>query len=129
MVIAYSPIEQGVLSGKYGRSNRPRDIRRMNRNFAPDSLERMQPLLAALVRIAKAHDATSAQIALAWVVSHPNVIAIPGASSVAQLEANAAAADIELGREEVAELEAASDLYRDSAGNRALRALRTRIGI
>ena len=129
VVIAYSPIEQGVLSGKYGRSNRPRDIRRMNRNFAPDSLERMQPLLAALGRIAKAHDATSAQIALAWVVSHPNVIAIPGASSVAQLEANAAAADIELGREEVAELEAASDLYRDSAGNRALRAMRTRIGI
>ena len=129
VVIAYSPIEQGVLSGKYGRANRPRDIRRMNRHFAPDALERMQPLLAALARVARAHDATSAQIALAWVVSHPNVIAIPGASSVAQLEANAAAADIELGREELAELEAASDLYRDSAGNRALRAVRTRIGI
>ena len=129
VVIAYSPIEQGVLSGKYGRSNRPRDIRRMNRHFAPDALERMQPLLASLDRVAKAHDATSAQIALAWVVSHPNVVAIPGASSVAQLESNAASADIELSREELAELEAASDLYRESAGNRALRALRTRIGI
>nr|MDA8209717.1 aldo/keto reductase [Actinomycetota bacterium] len=93
------------------------------------ALERMQPLLATLARLAKAHDATSAQIALAWVVSHPNVIAIPGASSVAQLESNAASADIELSPEELAELEAASDLYRESAGNRALRALRTRIGI
>ena len=45
----------------------------------------------------------------AWVISHPNVVAIPGASSVAQLEANVAAADLELSADELAQLTAASD--------------------
>ena len=47
----------------------------------------------------------------AWVISHPNVVAIPGASSVAQLEANVAAADLELSADEIAELTAASDVF------------------
>ncbi len=46
--------------------------------------------------MAGAHSATPAQIALAWVIRHPAVAAIPGASSVEQLEHNAAAADIDL---------------------------------
>jgi aryl-alcohol dehydrogenase-like predicted oxidoreductase len=48
-------------------------------------------------------------VALAWVVHHANVVAIPGASSVAQLEANAAAADLELSADEMARLTTASD--------------------
>ena len=51
--------------------------------------------------VANAHDATPAQVALAWVISHDNVVAIPGASSVAQLEANVAAADLELTADEI----------------------------
>ena len=46
--------------------------------------------------VAAAHDAEPAQVALAWLIRRPNVIVIPGASSVAQLESNAAAADLEL---------------------------------
>ena len=42
------------------------------------------------LEVAAAHDVTPAQIALAWTVHHPHVVAIPGASSVAQVESNAA---------------------------------------
>jgi aryl-alcohol dehydrogenase-like predicted oxidoreductase len=57
-----------------------------------------------LHEIADAHGATPAQVALAWVIRHPNTIAIPGARTVAQLEENAAAADVELADEEFARL-------------------------
>ena len=52
-------------------------------------------------------------------ISHPNVVAIPGASSVEQLEHNVAAADLELTDDDVAELTAASDLYMPLRGVRA----------
>ena len=73
-------------------------------------------MIDALREIATAHDATAAQIALAWVVHHDNVVAIPGASSVAQLEANAAAADITLTDDEMARLTQASDAFRPRRG-------------
>ncbi len=129
VIIAHSPLEQGVLAGKYDRGNRPGGIRRFNRHFSPDALERMQPLLFTLERVAASHQASPAQAALAWVISHPNVVAIPGASSVAQLEANVAAAEIRLSEQEVAELDYASELYARSAGNRLFRSIRTRAGI
>ena len=59
--------------------------------------------------MADAHSATPAQIALAWVIRHPAVTAIPGASSVEQLESNVAAADIDLTDDEQQALRAAAD--------------------
>jgi diketogulonate reductase-like aldo/keto reductase len=62
--------------------------------------------------VAATHDATPAQVALAWLVHHPNVVAIPGAKSVSQLEENAAAADLSLADDEVAHLSAVTDRFR-----------------
>ncbi len=59
----------------------------------------------------RAQGATPAQVALAWVIRHPNVVAIPGASSVAQLESNAAAADLELSADQDEQLTSASDAF------------------
>ncbi len=100
VLIAYSPVAQGVLSGRYGVGNKPAGMRASATLFLDENLQRVSPLIAALRDVAKSHDVTPAQIALAWVVHPPNVVAIPGASSVAQVEANAAAADIELTEEE-----------------------------
>ena len=50
-------------------------------------------------------------MALAWLLRRPNVVAIPGASSVEQLERNVAAADLELAADEDRELTGASDRY------------------
>ena len=59
-------------------------------------------------------------MALAWVIRRPNVVAIPGASSVAQLEANAAAADLELSDEEDRALTGAADSFSPVKGVAAL---------
>jgi aryl-alcohol dehydrogenase-like predicted oxidoreductase len=60
---------------------------------------------------------------LAWVIRHPAVTAIPGASTVEQLERNVTAADIELSDDEYAALSAASDRFRPLTGRAAVPAL------
>jgi len=111
VVIAYSPLAQGMLSGKYTAENVPGGIRKINLLFTRSNMEAAQPLLAALREIAQRYGATCSQIALAWLVHHPNVIAIPGAKNVAQLEENAAAGDIELSEEEFHRLTKSSDSF------------------
>jgi aryl-alcohol dehydrogenase-like predicted oxidoreductase len=96
VVIAYSPLAQGLLGGKYGVDNRPGGIRAVNPLFGTENLRRIEPLLQTLRDVASEVDAKPAQVALAWLISLPGVVAIPGASSVEQLEFNVAAADIEL---------------------------------
>jgi aryl-alcohol dehydrogenase-like predicted oxidoreductase len=96
VVIAYSPLAQGLLGGKYGVDNRPGGVRAINPLFGTENLRRIEPLLQTLRAVAADVDAKPAQVALAWLVSLPGVVAIPGASSVEQLEFNVAAADIEL---------------------------------
>jgi aryl-alcohol dehydrogenase-like predicted oxidoreductase len=91
--------------------------------FLPANLELARPLFDALRDVAATHDATPAQVALAWVVRHPNVVAIPGASSVAQLESNVAAAELELSDDEAAHLLATAEAYRPVVGPRAAPAL------
>jgi aryl-alcohol dehydrogenase-like predicted oxidoreductase len=120
LIIAYSPLAQGFLSARYDSSNRPGGVRANNALFLPDNLDRGRPLLDALREIAADHQATPAQVALAWVVRRPNVVAIPGASSVAQLEANAAAADLELTDDDDARLTQASDAFAPRTGLAAL---------
>jgi aryl-alcohol dehydrogenase-like predicted oxidoreductase len=116
VVIAYSPLAQGLLSGRYDRDHRPGNRVRANRLFLPGNLERASELIATLRQVAGAHSATPAQIAIAWVIRHPAVVAIPGASSVEQLEFNVAAAEIELTDDESQALEGASARFRPETG-------------
>jgi aryl-alcohol dehydrogenase-like predicted oxidoreductase len=113
IVIAWSPLAQGLLSGRYDATHQPTGaVRAMNPLFLEENLRRATPLLDALRDVAATHGATPAQVALAWLIAHPNVVVIPGASSVAQVEANAAAADLDLGADEVAELTAQARAFR-----------------
>jgi len=121
LVIAYSPLAQGLLSGRYDAEHRPTAMRAVSPAFLPENLERARLLLGTLRDIASAHEATSAQVALAWVISHPNVVAIPGASTVAQLQHNAEAADLELTPDDLHRLMDAADSYRPIAGVAAVR--------
>ena len=129
IVIAYSPLAQGLLSGKYDRDHRPANrIRASSPLFLPENLDRAGDLIATLREVAEAHGATPAQIALAWVIHHPAVVAIPGASSVGQLESNVAAADIDLTEDEYQALHAAAARFRPVTGPAALpHLLRSRI--
>ena len=116
LVIAYSPLAQGFLSAKWDGTAVPGGVRSGNALFLPENVERGRPLLDALREVAAAHDATPAQVALAWLIRKPNVVAIPGASSVKQLEANAAAAEIDLTDDEDARLTDASDAFEPVRG-------------
>ena len=116
IVIAYSPLGQGLLSARYDARNRPGGVRAANALFLPENLERAAELLEVLRAVAAAHDATPAQVALAWVIRRPNVVAIPGASSVAQLERNAEAADLDLTDEDDERLTGASDRFSPVTG-------------
>ncbi|MEX6429086.1 MAG: aldo/keto reductase [Ferrimicrobium sp.] len=104
LVIAYSPLEQGLLSGRYDIGAKPSNLRRMRREFSDRTLIAFRSVRAVMERIAVNHDATVAQVALAWVLSHESVVAIPGASSVAQLRSNAQAAEMVLTDDEYLDL-------------------------
>jgi aryl-alcohol dehydrogenase-like predicted oxidoreductase len=130
VVLAYSPLAQGLLSGRYHAGSRPANrVRASNPLFLPDNLERAGELLGVLGEVAAAHSATPAQIALAWVIRHPAVAAIPGASSVEQLEHNAAAAEIDLTDDQYQVLAAAAARFQPLTGPAALpRLARARLG-
>jgi aryl-alcohol dehydrogenase-like predicted oxidoreductase len=110
--IVYSPLAQGVLSGKYppGESY-AQDTRAaargdgfMSRFLANEVLERVQ----RLVPVADGLGITTAQLALAWILREPNVAsAIVGASRPEQLRDNAAASGVELDEETLRAIEAA----------------------
>jgi aryl-alcohol dehydrogenase-like predicted oxidoreductase len=99
IVIAYSPLGQGLLSGRY-QQQLPANFRRLRPSFSDKNRARLAPLVTALQEIATRHSATAAQVALAWLIRKPNVVVIPGASSIAQVEQNVAAADLQLSDDE-----------------------------
>jgi len=116
LVIAYSPLAQGLLSARYSATNRPGGMRAMRPLFLAHNLNLAGELFDALREVAEKHDAKPAQVALAWLIRHPNVVVIPGASSVSQLEFNAAAADLDLTDEDARHLSEASDRFRPLTG-------------
>jgi len=130
VVIAYSPLAQGLLGGRYGVDDRPGGVRAANPLFGAENLRRAQPLLDVLREVADAHGVRPGTVALAWLVSLPRVVVIPGASSVEQVEANAAAGDLELREDEVAALTAAARAFTPvSAARTLVDGVRERLGV
>jgi aryl-alcohol dehydrogenase-like predicted oxidoreductase len=89
-LIAYSPLEQGVLTGKFHEGAQIQSVmRRRLSGFSPARLRAAQPLIAALRDIGNAHGGkTPAQVALNWLMSQ-GVLPIPGAKNAQQATANA----------------------------------------
>ncbi len=129
LVIAYSPLAQGLLGGRYSLDHRPGGIRAANPLFGTENLRRATPLLDALRDIAAAHQASPAQVALAWLLGLPQVVVIPGASSVEQLESNVAAAELELDASSHTALTGLAEAFRPVSGAATVAgALRERLG-
>lgn len=123
LVVAYSPLSQGLLSGRYDADHLPGGLRAGTPAFLPDNVRRLAPVLDVLRQVAGAHGASCSQVALAWLLRRPNVVVIPGASSLEQAEANAAAADLALTDEEDAALTGASDAFDPVRGVAAVPAM------
>jgi aryl-alcohol dehydrogenase-like predicted oxidoreductase len=105
--VAYSPLGRGFLTGRFrSPSDIPADDwRHNNPRFQGENFERNLALVRSLEAIAARRHCTPAQLALAWLVAHPDVVPIPGSKLRARLEENAAAADIALTPAEIAELQ------------------------
>jgi aryl-alcohol dehydrogenase-like predicted oxidoreductase len=95
-VMAYSPLAQGFLTGKYNAENSPKGTRRTNRIFRKKNFERAEPLFKLIKSISEEHGVTMSQVALNWLIQDKPVVAIPGAKSLQQLESNIQAVDFQL---------------------------------
>jgi aryl-alcohol dehydrogenase-like predicted oxidoreductase len=99
--IAYSPIGQGRLTGKYSAASPPPG----NRNFSDHPMEQVDVVVAELRRIGERHDGrTPSQVALRWIIQK-GAVPIPGAKNAAQAAQNAGALGWQLDQDEVAALD------------------------
>ncbi len=106
-VLAYSPMAQGLLTGKFGPGHtfEKGDHRSANRLFQPETFDRVQTALGQLRPIAQKYAVTLGQLALAWVIAQPGTCAIAGARNTEQALQNAAAGEIRLSDEDLAAMD------------------------
>ena len=105
-VIAYSPLAQGLLTGKYSPENPPPGIR--GRRYA-NLLKEIKPLIELMTEIGKGHgDKTPSQVALNWLICK-GALPIPGAKNLAQVQQNNGSIGWRLTEAEVSSLDTASD--------------------
>ena len=103
-LVAYSPLGRGFLGGRFRSVNdlAPGDWRRGNPRFQTETFAANLAVADRLRELALEKKCTTAQLALAWILrQHPDVVPIPGTSSVARLEENAHAVDAELDEQDV----------------------------
>ncbi|MDD1773305.1 MAG: aldo/keto reductase [Methanomassiliicoccales archaeon] len=106
-IIAWSPLEQGLLTGKYRPGVKVSGIRRLRPAFSERGLRRLKPSLDELEAVSARHSRTPAQTAINWLLREDNVVAIPGASGPKQIEDNCGAVGWALSEEENQRLEKA----------------------
>jgi len=111
-LMVWSPLAGGLLSGKFGPgSTAPNDARRASFDFPPVDKDRAWACIAAMREVGDAHGVSVARVALAWLLAKPHVMSvIIGAKTVEQLDDNLAAVNLTLSAEEVAKLDAVSEL-------------------
>ncbi|GGX93250.1 aldo/keto reductase [Streptomyces hiroshimensis] len=107
--LPYSPLGRGLLTGRFSN---PADLteddwRRAMPRFTEEAMAANKAIVDTVATIAGRHGVTLSQVALAWLVAQgEHVVPIPGTKTLAYLEQNAAAADVELTAAEIAELDA-----------------------
>jgi len=109
-LIAYSPLEKGLLTGKYSSENPPPGVRASQ--YA-ELLKKLPPVLRLLQEIGLNHgDKTASQVSLNWLICK-GTLPIPGAKNLKQAELNAGGAGWKLTDDEVAQLDEATDDIRE----------------
>jgi aryl-alcohol dehydrogenase-like predicted oxidoreductase len=103
-IIAYSPLQRGLLTGKIkpGHSFNEGDTREGNRFYTTENIKRINSFLDGLRPLAESKRATLAQLVLRWTIEQPGItIALAGARNVEQAVQNARAVDVKLTKEEI----------------------------
>ncbi len=108
-IIAYSPLAQGILSGKF--HDNPEllkniGLRKNSASFKPEGMKKSQPVIELLKELAEKYHVSPAQVALNWTINvHGNtIVAIPGATKVTQAKENAGAMEFKLTHDEIEQL-------------------------
>lgn len=108
-LVAFSPMANGFLTGKYGKGEKfdPKyDYRSNMPQFTDEAVEKNQELLTFLHQIAEEKNATSAQISMAWMLcKKPWIVPIPGTRKLERLKENAGAAEVKLTPQEIQALD------------------------
>ncbi|WP_049167184.1 aldo/keto reductase, partial [Lacticaseibacillus rhamnosus] len=105
--VPYFPLASGLLTGKYG----PDDADKFKKRFSADEFKEILAALREVDGIADAHQATIAQIMLAWYMKNPDIaVVIPGARLPEQAASNAKALDVDL---RDAEYESINELFKN----------------
>jgi aryl-alcohol dehydrogenase-like predicted oxidoreductase len=102
--VPFSPLGKGFLTGKINETSKfaGSDLRNVIPRFTPEAMKANQVLLDLLEQIAKQKNATSAQVALAWLLAQkPWVVPIPGTTKLHRLEENISSASLILTSEEL----------------------------
>lgn len=106
--VPFSPLGKGFLTGKIDENTQfdSSDFRNVVPRFSSEARKANLALVDPLGKIAAAHGATPAQIALAWLLARaPWIVPIPGTTKLHRLEENIASADVELSAEDLREIE------------------------
>ncbi|MCX6564811.1 MAG: aldo/keto reductase [Candidatus Aminicenantes bacterium] len=118
-IIAYSPLSQGVLSGRFhedpDRLKALSGMRKYRGFYRKESLRRSRPVVEALKEIGARHEASPTQTALNWLMNFygEDVVVIPGATRTSQAASNAAAMSFVLSRDELDHLDRVSRAYKE----------------
>lgn len=106
-ILAYSPLAQGLLTGKYTASSteKPTGARRIDPRFSKEGLQKIEPVISILKKIGDRHGRTPAQVALNWLIAQGNIVAIAGAKNANQVQQNAGALGWQMTDEEITQLE------------------------
>ncbi|AHF15782.1 aldo/keto reductase [Niabella soli] len=105
-IIAYSPMERGLLTGKYNSAYQLHEDDHRNNYFKQFDLKKVAQLTDHLTEMAAGYNATIAQLALAWVVRQPTVAAaLAGARNARQAAENAGAMQLKLSAADLRQIE------------------------
>jgi aryl-alcohol dehydrogenase-like predicted oxidoreductase len=115
-ILAYSPLAQGLLTGKYTpeANLKPAGARWLDPRFSQNGLTKLMPVIRALQEIGEKRDRTPAQVALNWLIAQGNVMPIPGAKNARQASQNAGALGWELTADDQAQLDQLTQGYTES---------------
>ena len=105
-ILAYSPLAQGLLTGKYtpDQQERVTGARKLDPKFSAQGLSKIEPLITHLKQLGEKYQKTTVQVALNWLIMQENVIPIPGAKNAQQAAENAGAMGWQLSAEDVRQL-------------------------
>ena len=116
-IFPWSPLAGGFLTGKFTREGADEGSRRANFDFPPIDKEKAYDLVDVMGEIAKVHDASIAQVALAWVRQQPGITStIIGAKTLDQLKANIESTNLNLTQEDLSKIDAISPLPKQYPG-------------